>query len=145
MTTMTSEKYTTHIAMPKVITSDTQNREYLKVLMALHDQDKLSAEEENFADVLTLLISDYESRRYPIGEASPLEVLHELVEANELKPKDLIPIFGTKGAVSDALNGKRPFSKAQIVRLSKRFNLSPSAFFDLASHNKVRVVGAKED
>lgn len=143
---MTSEKYATGIAMPKVITSDTQNREYLKILVALRDQDKLSAEEENFADVLTLLIADYESRRYSIGEASPLDVLRELVEANELEPKDLIPIFGTKGAVSDALNGKRPFSKNHIIRLSRRFNVSPAAFFDLSyQENKVRVAGAEED
>lgn len=64
------------------------------------------------------------------------------MEANNLEPKDLIPIFGSKGAVSDALNGKRPFSKNQIVRLSERFNVSPAAFFDLGENNKVRVANA---
>lgn len=53
MTTLTSERYATRIAMPKVITSDTQNREYLKILTALHDRDRLSSEEKDLpcADV----------------------------------------------------------------------------------------------
>jgi HTH-type transcriptional regulator / antitoxin HigA len=129
MTTLTSEKYATEIATPKVIASDAQNREYLKILVRLREQERLSVAEENFADVLTLLIKDYESKRYPIGKARPLEVLHELVDANGLQPKDLIPVFGSKGAVSDALNGKRPFSKNHISRLSKMFNVSHSVFF----------------
>jgi HTH-type transcriptional regulator / antitoxin HigA len=129
MTAMTSEKYATAIATPKVITSDAQNREYLKILVQLREQEHLSAAEKNFADVLTLLIKDYENKRYPISKARPLDVLHELVDANGLQPKDLIPIFGSKGAVSDALNGKRPFSKNHISRLSKRFNVSHSVFF----------------
>jgi HTH-type transcriptional regulator/antitoxin HigA len=129
MTTMTSAKYATEIGTPKVITSDAQNREYLKILVQLRDHEQLTVAEENFADVLALLIKDYESKRYPIGKAEPLEVLHELVDANGLQPKDLIPIFGSKGAVSDALNGKRPFSKSTIARLSERFKVSPAAFF----------------
>ena len=129
MATIVEEKYATNIAAPKIITSEAQNREYISVLTELQRREHLSAEEKNYAKLLVLLIKEYEDKRYAhIGKATPLEVLKELVEANHLRPKDLIPVFGSKTAVSDALNGKRPFSKTHIVNLGRRFNISPAAF-----------------
>lgn len=130
MTTLVEEKYTTDIAAPKPITSDTQNRAYIAVLKGLLVREDLTNEEKDYATLLTLLIKAYEDKRYAhIGNATPLGALKELIVASNLVPKDLVSIFGSRGAVSDALHGKRPFSKAQIAKLSARFNLSPAVFF----------------
>ena len=51
------------------------------------------------------------------------------MEANELRQKDLVDVFGTESIVSDVLNGKRELTKEQIRRLSKRFHVSPAVFF----------------
>ena len=61
--------------------------------------------------------------------ANPLEVLAELMEANNLKQKHLASIFGTESIVSEVINGKRELNKDHIKRLSERFNVSPELFF----------------
>ena len=51
------------------------------------------------------------------------------MEENKLRQKDLLDIFGTESIASDVLNGKRELTKEHIRRLSKRFGVSPAAFF----------------
>ncbi|MGA7920550.1 MAG: hypothetical protein WCA38_12880 [Candidatus Acidiferrales bacterium] len=118
------------IGLPRVITSDAQNERYTEALLALERQNNLSSDEKDFAEILTLLIEAYENKHYPIPDASPTEVLQELIAANNLRQKDLVPIFGSEGAVSDILSGRRPLNKGHIEKLSKRFAISPEVFFE---------------
>lgn len=117
------------IAAPKVITSDAQNERYISALLELEKKDRLSAKEREFAELLTLLIEAYEAEHYPIRAASPVEVLVGLMEANNLKQKDLAPLLGSESVVSEVLRGKRELNKHHIERLSKRFRVSPAVFF----------------
>jgi HTH-type transcriptional regulator/antitoxin HigA len=116
-------------AAPKVITSDAQNERYISVLLKLEKKGHLSAKEKEFAELLTVLIEAYEDERYPIRAASPMEVLAELMAANNLKQKDLAAFLGSESVVSEVLRGKRELNKGQIERLSKRFGVSPAVFF----------------
>ena len=117
------------IAAPKVITSDAQNERYISALLVLEKKDRLSAKEREFAELLTVLIEAYEDEHYPIPAASPVEVLVHLMEANNLKQKDLAPLLGSESVVSEVLRGKRELNKHHIERLSKRFGVSPAVFF----------------
>jgi HTH-type transcriptional regulator/antitoxin HigA len=117
------------IAAPKVITSDAQNERYISALLELEKRDRLSAKEKEFAELLTVLIEAYEDEHYPIRAATPVEVLVHLMEANNLKQKDLAPLFGSESVVSEVLRGKRELNKHHIERLSKRFGVSPAVFF----------------
>ena len=66
------------------------------------------------------------------GIAAPkvvTKVLVELMEANNLKQKDLEPLLGSESVVSEVLRGKRELNKHHIERLSKRFGVSPAVFF----------------
>jgi HTH-type transcriptional regulator / antitoxin HigA len=119
----------TDFGAPKVITTDEQNERYIAELQKLERRNSLSKAEREFAEVLTVLIEDYEEKHYPIEDASPAEVLSELMEANNLKQKDLVPVFGAVSTVSAVLNGKRKPTREQIDRLSKRFHVSPAVFF----------------
>jgi HTH-type transcriptional regulator/antitoxin HigA len=58
-----------------------------------------------------------------------LEVLQELISANNLRQKDLAPVLGSESVVSEVLSGKRELNKRQIENLSKRFRVSPAVFF----------------
>jgi HTH-type transcriptional regulator / antitoxin HigA len=117
------------IRAPKVITSDAQNERYVAALLQLEQKNHMPAAERHFAELLTLLIEAYEEKRYPVRESSPLAVLTELMEANELRQKDLAPLLGTESIVSEILSGKRELNKTHIERLSKRFKVSPAVFF----------------
>lgn len=118
------------IGIPRMITSDAQNERYTEALLALERQNSLSVDERNLAEILTLLIEAYEEKHYPVPDASPTEVLQELLAANNLRQKDLVPIFGSEGAVSDVLNGRRPLNKGHIEKLARRFSVSPEVFFE---------------
>jgi len=78
---------------------------------------------------LTTLIEAYEEERQSIPDASPVEVLRTLMDGNHLRQKDLVPIFGSEGIVSEVLHKKRALNKTHIEKLSKRFNVSPAVFF----------------
>src|SRR5258708_29370288 len=116
-------------ALPSVIHSEKENESYLAMLEKLDDQGKLSPAEQRLAELLTLLIEDFEERAYALKPASPLEILNELMEANSLRQKDLVDVFGTPSIVSEVLNGKRVLTIEHIKKLSQRFNVSPEAFF----------------
>jgi HTH-type transcriptional regulator/antitoxin HigA len=119
------------IGAPRVITSEAQHDDYVSALLELERQKKLTLTERNFAELLTLLIEAYEEKHYPIRSATPLEVLQELVTANDLRQKDLAPLFGSESIVSEVLSGKRGLNKRHIEKLSRRFKVSPELFFDL--------------
>jgi HTH-type transcriptional regulator/antitoxin HigA len=115
---------------PKPITSEAQNERYTALLLKMERQKHLTAAEKAYMEVLTLLVEAYEDERYPIDDASPREVLAELIAANELRQKDLVPsVFGSEGVVSDILSGRQELNLGHIERLSKRFNVSPEVFF----------------
>ena len=131
--TAIEDKYTLRdLPAPKVITSEAQHKQYVAVLLTLERGEgrrRPTSELKHYAELLTLLIEAYEAERYPIQAASPIEVLQELIDANDLKQKDLAPIFGTESIVSEVLNGRRRLTKDHIERLSERFHVSPALFF----------------
>ena len=124
-----AEKYALEVSSPTPITSERQLAEYLSVLDKLASKDNPTGEEEKYAEVLVALIEAYEEEHYSIPDASPVEVLRTLMDAHNLRQKDLAPIFGTESIVSEVLHNKRDLTKAHIEKLSKRFHVSPAAFF----------------
>jgi HTH-type transcriptional regulator / antitoxin HigA len=124
------EKYIfTDTGAPRVITSEAQHELYVSALLELDRRSQLTAPERNFAELLTLLIEAYEEKHHSIRSASPVEVLQELLLANDLRQKDLVPQLGSESVVSEILSGKRELNKNHIEKLSKRFNVSPEVFF----------------
>jgi HTH-type transcriptional regulator/antitoxin HigA len=124
-----SEKYALEIGSPTPITSERQHDEYLSVLGRLASKDNPTSEEEKYAGVLLTLIEAYEDEHHSIPHASPVEVLRTLMDANDLRQKDLVGIFGSESIVSEVLHKKRNLNKAHIEKLSKRFHVSPAVFF----------------
>jgi HTH-type transcriptional regulator / antitoxin HigA len=115
---------------PKVIRTEQENEAYTEILYELDRRSKnLTAAEKELAELLTLLIENFEETRYRLPRAKPLDVLRFLMEQHQLKQKDLVKVFGTASVVSEVLSGKRELSKEHIRRLSRRFHVSPELFF----------------
>jgi HTH-type transcriptional regulator / antitoxin HigA len=117
-------------ALPAVIRSEAENERHIAMLQELDRKgNRLSAAERRMAELLTLLIEDFEEKHYNLKAASPLDVLNELMLANNLKQKDLVDVFGTPSIASEVLAGKRRLNTDHIRRLSRRFKVSPEVFF----------------
>lgn len=115
---------------PKVIRTERENDMYTEILYDLDRRSKtLTPAEKEMAELLTLLIRDFEEQRYQLPRAEPLEVLRFLIEQHGLKQKDLVDVFGAPSIVSEVLSGKRELNKDHIRCLSARFRVSPELFF----------------
>ena len=115
---------------PKVIRTEKENEAYTEILYGLDRRSKsLSQAEKELADLLTLLIEDFEEKRYRLPRSMPLDVLRFLMEQHGLLQKDLLEVFGTPSIVSEVLRGKRELNKDHIKRLAARFHVSPELFF----------------
>jgi HTH-type transcriptional regulator / antitoxin HigA len=125
-------EYATLLAqtLPAVIHSEKENEHYTALLEELdHKPEKLTPAEQRLAELLTLLIEDFEEKHYSLKRATGLEALEELMEANSLRQKDLVGIFGTPSIISEVLSGKRKLTTEHIRKLSRRFHVSPELFF----------------
>ena len=114
---------------PHVIHTEEENQEFIAELEALYSRGDVTPEEQEYADLLTLLIEKFEERYQIEPAATPIDVLRHLMEAHDQKQADLVEVFGSKGIASEVLNGKRGLSKAHIQRLSDKFHVSPEVFF----------------
>ena len=123
------EKYALEVSSPAPITSGRQHEEYLAVLDKLASKENPTSDEEKYAGVLMTLIEAYEEEHHSIPDAGPVEILRTLIDANDLRQKDLVPIFGSESIVSEVLHRKRELNKTHIAKLSKRFHVSPAVFF----------------
>ena len=113
---------------PKVIHSEKENETYTQALYELDQRGaKLTRAERELAELLTLLIEDFESKRYELPRAKPLEVLRFLMDQHGLKQKDLADVFGARSIVSEVLSGKRKLNKDHIERLSASHTLQAEA------------------
>jgi HTH-type transcriptional regulator / antitoxin HigA len=115
---------------PRVVRSEEQNEAYIDALYEMEQRrEAWGPEEAELADLLTLLIEDFEAKHYELPKVSPLKAIEFLMEQHGLKQKDLADVFGTPSIVSEVLSGKRELGKEHIRRLSERFHVSPEVFF----------------
>jgi len=114
---------------PRLIHSDEELAKYTEELFKLTAKFRPTSAEEEAIALLTLLIERYESERYPVPDADPIDVLRFLLEQNGLSQRDIAAELGSESTVSLVLSGKRQLNRVHIARLSRRFHVSPSVFF----------------
>ena len=115
---------------PRHLRSDEELTEYSRALFSLTSKPKPTAAEQEAIDLLTLLVEQYETVRYPLPEARAAEVLRLLMERNGVSEGKLTPEVGFQASASLILLGKRQLNRGHIARLSRRFHVSPAVFFD---------------
>jgi len=116
---------------PEVIETRGQYDAIYKRFGILFDKGRRvrTPEEEKLYRLLALLIQDYDRRHaFPPDRSTPGERLQYVLEVSRKAPADLIPIFGQKSHVSEALKGSRPISADQARKLGKMFHMNPGYF-----------------
>ncbi len=108
----------------KPIKSKSDYLEALSRLDVIFDA-KTGSPESDEADVLGLMIDEYEKKHYPIDAPDPIEAIKIRMEEMQLKQIDLINEIGGKSRVSEILNRKRKLTVEMIRKLTIRLNLSP--------------------
>ena len=84
------------------------------------------SEEGDEAEILSLLIENYENLHYPIEAPDPIEAIKIRMEELDLKQKDLVGVLGGKSRVSEILNKKKKLTVEMIRELERSLNLSPA-------------------
>lgn len=69
-------------------------------------------------------VEAYEAKRWPREAATVPEIIEYLLEQHNLTRKEIAPIFGGEGRLSDILNGKRLLSISMVKKLRERFGVS---------------------
>jgi len=106
----------------KVIRSE---KEYLSALKELENyfDAKENTDESDRAELLMLLIEDYENRNYPIDSPDPIEAIKFRMEQSGMKNKDLAQVIGYKSRVSEILTKKRKLTLNMIRNLHEKMNI----------------------
>jgi HTH-type transcriptional regulator/antitoxin HigA len=118
-------------AAPRVIATEEENGRAIAIVESLVQKGErsMTPEEDALLDLLTNLIRDYEAIAYPRREeSSPHEMVAFLLEQRGLAPKDLWPVIGSKGRVSEILAGRRSISKEQAKKLAEFFQVRADLF-----------------
>ena len=66
--------------LPKPVRTDEELARTTAALLALDEREDLSPEEDALAELLTLLIEDYEEKHHPLPRISPDQSLNALME-----------------------------------------------------------------
>jgi len=109
----------------KRIKTETEYDEALNRFDAIFDASP-DTEEGNEAEILSLLIEDYEDRYYPIETPDPIEAIKIRMEEMNLNQKDLVGVIGGKSRVSEVLNRKRKLTLDMIRELERVLDISAS-------------------
>ena len=92
-------------------------------------KQRRTAPEDKLMDLLGVLIEDYDRRHsLPPDGAGPADRLRSLLEHSGKTPTDLLPIFGQRSHVNEALNGKRKINAEQARKLAKLFSVQEGLF-----------------
>jgi HTH-type transcriptional regulator/antitoxin HigA len=115
---------------PRPITSQ---REYQRVLRYLerHMEPHPSRSKAMLLDLLATLVANYEERNCPMPELPPGDLLAYLIEQRGITRAELARQVGIpRQRLTNAINGTRPLSKGNAIKLAEFFKLRPAAFLE---------------
>jgi HTH-type transcriptional regulator / antitoxin HigA len=91
-------------------------------------EDRPSPEESALLETMAILVQAYDDRHRPLPSVAPNEMLAYLMETSGRTARDLLPVFGARGRVSEVLSGKRSISKEQAKKLASVFKVTADLF-----------------
>lgn len=101
---------------PKVIKTDPELQAALARIEKLMDAAPNTPQGDEL-ELLSLLVHDYEEKRFPIDKPDPIAAIRYRMEQRALAPKDLVPMLGSRSRVSEVLSGRRGLSLKMIRAL----------------------------
>ena len=113
----------------KPIKSELDYRNALNRLELIFDA-ALNTKEGDEAEILSLLIENYENEHYPIEAPDPIEAIKIRMEELNMRQQDLVGILGGKSRVSEILNKKKRLTVDMIRELEKKLEISASVLIN---------------
>lgn len=109
----------------KPIKTEIDYRNALERLDVIFDAP-IDTDDGDEAEILSLLIENYENEHYPIDAPDPIEAIKIRMEELNLRQKDLVGIIGGKSRVSEILNRKKKLTVDMIRELEQLLQISAS-------------------
>ncbi len=110
----------------KPIKSDRDHEAALARIDALMDA-KPDTPEGDGLEVLSVLVEAYEEANFPMAPPDPIEALLFRMQQMGLTRKDMEPLLGPRGRVSEVLNRKRRLSLEMIRNLNREMGVPAEA------------------
>lgn len=122
----------------KPIKNEKDYRNALERLEIIFDAP-IDTKEGDEAEILSLMIENYENEHYLIESPDPIEAIKIRMEELNLRQKDLVGVIGGKSRVSEILNRKRKLTVEMIRELERILQISASVLvnnYQLVKNNK---------
>jgi len=104
--------------MVKVIKSESDYNDALEAIERLIDIDPdRGTPDADKLEVLTLLVEDYEAKRFQKVLPDPIDAIQFRMEQQNLTQRDLVPYIGSRSKVSEVLSRKRPLTLSMMRAL----------------------------
>jgi HTH-type transcriptional regulator/antitoxin HigA len=84
---------------------------------------KSGTKEGDEAELLAIIIKDYEDRNFVFEVPDPIEAIQYRMEQQGLTKKDLAKILGYKSRVSDIFSGRRKLTLEMVRNLHEKLNI----------------------
>tara|TARA_R110000868_G_scaffold386311_4_gene654560 strand:+ start:389 stop:784 length:396 start_codon:yes stop_codon:yes gene_type:complete len=118
-------RFKNNIMKLKPIKSEKDYRDALERLEVIFDAP-IDTKEGDEAEILSLLIENYENEHYAIEAPDPIEAIKIRMEELNMRQKDLVGIIGGKSRVSEILNRKKRLTVDMIRELERTLQISAS-------------------
>ena len=109
----------------KPIKTEKDYRNALERLEVIFDAP-VDTKEGDEAEILALMIENYENEHYPIDAPDPIEAIKIRMEELNIRQKDLVGVIGGKSRVSEILNRKKKLTVDMIRELERVLQISAS-------------------
>jgi HTH-type transcriptional regulator / antitoxin HigA len=104
------------------IHSESDHRAALARIEVLWDAEPGTAEHDEI-EILSVLVSDYEERHWPVLPPDPVEAIKFHMEQNGLRQKDLAHIIGSESRASEVLARRRKLTLQMIKSIHAAWSI----------------------
>ena len=104
------------------IRTDADHAEALKEIERLWGAGRDTAEGDKL-EILATLVNAYEDQRWPIGSATPLEVLRHAIDEAGFSQAELAELLGSRSRASEILSGRRRISIDAAHKISTAWHI----------------------
>lgn len=87
-------------------------------------------------ELLTLLVRDYESKRFPTAAPDPIDAIRFRMDQAHLSQRDLVPYIGSKSKVSEVLSKRRSLTLSMIRALHEGLAIPAKALLTAGETNR---------
>jgi HTH-type transcriptional regulator / antitoxin HigA len=111
------------------IRSEKELDQAISVLDELVVKAKLTQAEDDYLDVLSDLVEQYETVHHPIPPLPDGEMLSFLIEMKDVSQTQVARGTGiANSTISEVLSGHRDLTRQQITKVAKYFHVDPGVF-----------------